>query len=105
MLKKQCESVTFELQGSVSRQSELVTERDLLRQRSESLAVELQSLQAAHSELVATVGSREFELNAFREQVASMQRLMESGHTAGSKDERHGEEVKMLTDQLSLIHI
>lgn len=99
-LKKQCESLTFELQGSSARQSELVTERDLLCRRSESLATELQSLQTAHSELTGTIGSREFELNAFREQVASMQRLMESGEAAGSRDERQGEELKMLRDQL-----
>jgi len=98
--RKQCESLTFELQGCSTKQSELVTERDLLRQRSDSLAAELQTLQAAHSELTATVGSREFELNAFREQIASMQRLMESGQAAGSEAERHGEELKMLRDQL-----
>jgi len=97
-LKKQCESLTFELQGSSARQSELVSERDLLRQRSESATAELQTLQAAHSELAATVHSRDFELNAFREQIASMQRLMEQG--ASSEGERHGEELKMLRDQL-----
>jgi len=99
-LKKQCESLTFDLQGSSARQSELVTERDLLHERSESLAAELQTLKAAYSELTATVGSREFELNAFREQIASMQRLMESGQAAGSEGERRGEELKMLRDQL-----
>jgi len=99
-LKKQCESLTFELQGSSTRQSELVTERDLLRQRSESLVTELQTLQSAHSELTATVGSREFELNAFREQIASMQRLMETGEATGGRDERQGEELKMLREQL-----
>ena len=72
----------------------------MLHERSESLATELQTLQAAHSELTATVGSREFELNAFREQMASMQRLMESGQADGSKDNRHEEELKMLRDQL-----
>jgi len=99
-LKKQCESLTFELQGSSARQSELATERDSLRQRLESLATELQTLQAAHSELTATVGSREFELNAFREHIASMQRLMESGKAAGGREEQQGEELKMLRDQL-----
>jgi len=102
-LKKQCESLTFELQGSSTRQMELISERDLLRQRSESLTTELQTLQAAHSELTATAGSREFELNAFREQIASMQRLMESGQASGSETERHGEELKMLRDQLEAV--
>jgi len=97
-LKKQCESLTFELQGSSTRQSELVSECDLLHQRSESVTAELQTLLAAHSELTATVRSRDFELNAFREQVASMQRLKEQG--ASSEGERHGEELKMLRDQL-----
>jgi len=99
-LKKQCESLTFELQSSGTRQSELIAERDLLRQRSESLGTDLQTLQATHSELTATVGRREFELNAFREQIASMQRLMETDEAAGSKDERQGEELKMLREQL-----
>ena len=98
--KKQCESLTFELHGCRARQSELVGERDLLRQRSESLATELQALQAAHGELTATVGSREFELNAFREQIASMQRLAVSGETAGGEAGQHVEELKILRDQL-----
>jgi len=102
-LKKQCDSLTFQLQNSSTHQSELISERDSLLQRSKSLSTELQTLQAAHSELTATVGSREFELNAFREQVASMQRLMESGQAIGSEAERHGEELKMLRDQLETV--
>lgn len=102
-LKKQCESLMFEVQGYSTRQSELITERDLLRQRSDSLGTELQTLQAAHSQLTTTISSREFELNTFREQVASMQRLMDSDQAASSKDERHEEELKMLRDQLEVL--
>jgi len=98
--KKQCESLTFELNGCQARQSELASECNLLRQRSGSLATELQTLQAAHGELTATVSSRELELNAFREQIASMQRLTVSGETAGSEAEQRVEELKVLRDQL-----
>ena len=96
--KKQCESLSFELHGCRAEQSELVGECDVLRRRSESLAAELQALQSAHGELTATVGSREFELNAFREQVAVMQRL--AGETAGTEAGQRIEELKMLRDQL-----
>ena len=98
--KKQCESLTFELHGCRARQSELVSECDSLRQRSESLATELQTLQAVHGELTATVSGREFELSAFREQIASMQRLTVSGETSGSEAGQHVDELKTLTDQL-----
>ena len=99
-MKKQCESLTFELQSCSSRQSELVAERDSLRQRSQSLAAELHSLQATHSQLMATACSREFELNAFREQIASMQRLTETSQTASRDGEQRDEELKVLSNQL-----
>jgi len=99
--KKHCESLSFELQGTNVQRSELASQRDLLQQRSDCLTSELQALQSAHGELRATVGSREFELTAFREQVASMQRLMESGQADGNEDKRKEEEVHLLRDQLA----
>lgn len=95
-LRKQCESLTFDLQGLRGERAELAHERDVLRHKVESLTAELLNVKRSYDELTAASVKKDFELNSLKDQISSLQKLVESA----GRGEQHGDEVKMLLTQL-----
>lgn len=100
VLRKQCESLAFDLQGANGDRSELSGERDMLRRNVEALSVELQTLRLAHDELAAAFSKKEYELGVCREQASSLEKLVAS---AGGEGQQHDGQVEMLSSQLEVL--
>jgi predicted nucleic acid-binding Zn-ribbon protein len=83
----------------------LTEEREELHRRAEALSTELHTLQVTFNSLVASVSDKDFELSALREQVTSLQKVVESGRGVGGHDDRHREEVNMLSSQLEGLRV
>jgi len=95
-LRKQCENLTFDLQGTAGERSEAMRERDGLQRKCESLASELQSLRSHYDEIFTVTSKKDYELESLRARVASLEKLVDSA----GRGEQHDGEVKMLLTQL-----
>ena len=72
MLRKMCDNLTFKVQSASIDHSELSHEIENLRSRCEALSSELLSLKQVNSSLMVGSNQKDFELNALKERLNSL---------------------------------